>query len=100
MPALPPYVLPLLYGLGSLLVAFMGRHRKWGFWGYFWASIVMSPVLGLLFVLAGDKPQWRPKSAAPTPTPAPAPRPAAPAAAAQARAASVPAAPSSPSSTS
>jgi hypothetical protein len=103
MPALPPYVLPVLYGLGVLLVAFMGRHRKWGFWGYFWASIVMSPVLGLLFVLAGDKPQWRPKSAAPAkpaPTLAPAPRPAAPAAGTQARAASVPAAPPSPSSTS
>lgn len=99
--ALNPYVLPFLYFLGSLLVATFGRRRKWGFWGYFWASIVMSPVLGLLFVLAGEKPQWRPKSAAPTaPAPAPAPRPAAPAAATQSRAASVPAAPSSPSSTS
>lgn len=101
--ALNPYVLPFLYFLGSLLVATFGRRRKWGFWGYFWASIVMSPVLGLLFVLAGEKPQWRPKSAAPiapAPVPAPAPRPAAPAAATQARAASVPAAPSSPSSTS
>lgn len=75
MPPLPPYVLPLLYGLGVLLVAFMGRHRKWGFWGYFWASIVMSPVLGLLFVLAGDKPERKPKTpkSAPKSTPEPAP---------------------------
>ena len=100
--ALSPTVLSALYFLACVLVAVLGRRRKWGFWGYFWASIVMSPLLGVLFVLAGEKPQWRPKSAAaaPTPAPAPAPRPAAPAAAAQVRAASVPAAPSSPSSTS
>lgn len=67
MSSLPPYVLPLLYGLGSLFVALMGRHRKWGFWGYFWASLLMSPVLGLLFVLAGDKPQRKPKAPKPAP---------------------------------
>ena len=61
--ALHPYALPFLYCLGSLLVATFGRQRKWGFWGYFWASIVMSPVLGLLFVLAGDMPERRPKTA-------------------------------------
>lgn len=54
MSALHPYLLPFLYALGSLLVAVFGRRRKWGFWGYFWASLLMSPVLGLLFVLAGD----------------------------------------------
>jgi peptidoglycan/LPS O-acetylase OafA/YrhL len=75
MPALPPYVLPLLYGLGSLFVALMGRHRKWGFWGYFWASLLMSPVLGLLFVLAVDKPVRKLKKPA-VPTPAPAATPA------------------------
>ncbi|NYG35458.1 hypothetical protein HZU83_10955 [Sphaerotilus montanus] len=54
--------MPLLYGFGSLFVALMGRNRKWGFWGYFWASLLMSPVLGLLFVLAGDKPERKPKA--------------------------------------
>lgn len=63
--ALPPYVLPLLYGLGSLLIAVAGRHRKWGFWGYLWASLLMSPVMGLLFLLAGDKPARRVKPAKP-----------------------------------
>jgi hypothetical protein len=70
MSALSPYVLPILYVLGSLLVAVIGRHRKWGFWGYFWASLLMSPVLGTLFVLAGDAP---PRRRAPAPAPAPAP---------------------------
>ena len=73
--ALSPAVLSALYILACLLVGLIGRRRKWGFWGYFWASIVMSPVLGGLFVLAGDKPQWRPKSAAPATPAAPAPPP-------------------------
>lgn len=67
--ALTPYLIPLLYGLGCLLVAAFGRRRKWGFWGYLWASLLMSPVLGLLFVLAGDKPGWRPKATKPATIP-------------------------------
>lgn len=77
MSALSPYVLPILYCLGSLLVAVIGRRRKWGFWGYFWASLLMSPILGALFVLAGDPPPRR-RTPAATPVPAqtaPAPRP-------------------------
>lgn len=70
-----PQVLFVLYVLGSLLVAVVGRHRKWGFWGYFWASLLMSPVMGVLFVLAGDpQPRRRRGSAA---TLAPAAQPAA-----------------------
>lgn len=65
MPAANPYVLTAVYFLGSLLVAGFGRRRKWGFWGYFWASLLMSPVLGVLFVLAGDKPPRRKPAAVP-----------------------------------
>jgi hypothetical protein len=49
-----------LYLLFCTLPAFLGRHRKWGYWGYFWASLVMSPIVGLLFVLASDKSTHRP----------------------------------------
>lgn len=73
MSALHPIVLPALYILGSLLVATFGRHRKWGFWGLLWASMLMSPLLGLLFVLAGDKPQRRAQANRPAPQPAPSP---------------------------
>lgn len=76
MSALSPYALPVLYFLGSLLVAVIGRHRKWGFWGYFWASLFMSPILGALFVLAGDPPPRR-RAAGASPGPTPVPRPAA-----------------------
>lgn len=37
------------------LVGFMGRQRKFGFWGYFIASTLLTPLIGLLLVLASDK---------------------------------------------
>ena len=39
----------------SFLVAFMGMNRKFGFWGYFFGSLLLTPVVGLLLVLASDK---------------------------------------------
>lgn len=42
----------------SFLVALLGRNRKMGFWGYFFGSILLTPLVGLLLVLASDsKPQ-------------------------------------------
>ena len=46
-------ILLLYFGL-CWLVALLGRQRKWGFWGYFWSSVFMSPLLGILFLLASD----------------------------------------------
>lgn len=43
--------------LGSLLVALMGRKRKFGFWGYFFASLLFTPLVGLLFVIASGPAQ-------------------------------------------
>ncbi len=44
----------LIYVGLCVLMGFLGDHRKWGFWGYFFASILFTPALGLLFVLASD----------------------------------------------
>ncbi len=44
----------LLFLLLCVLVGLLGDHRKWGFWGYFFASLLFTPVMGLLFVLASD----------------------------------------------
>lgn len=35
----------------SALVGVVGRKRTMGFWGYFFASIVLTPVIGILLVL-------------------------------------------------
>jgi len=42
------------------LVAHLGRDRKFGFWGYLLASLLLTPIIGVLLVLASDK-----KAAAP-----------------------------------
>ncbi len=39
---------------GCLLIGFLGRHRKLGFWGYFFASLLLTPLIGALFVLVSD----------------------------------------------
>jgi uncharacterized membrane protein YiaA len=38
----------------SYLIGFLGRNRKLGFWGYFFASIVLTPLIGLLLIVATD----------------------------------------------
>jgi hypothetical protein len=42
----------LAFLVGSLIVAFLGRNRKFGFWGNFFASMLLSPLIGLLLVLS------------------------------------------------
>lgn len=44
----------LIYVGLALVVAIMGHRRKFGFWGYFFASLLFTPALGILFVLASS----------------------------------------------
>ncbi|NCD25658.1 MAG: hypothetical protein EOL86_08720 [Deltaproteobacteria bacterium] len=44
----------LIFFVGSLIVAFLGRNCKFGFWGNFFASMLLSPLVGILLVLAAD----------------------------------------------
>ena len=39
----------------SLIVGLLGRNRRFGFWGFFFASILLTPVIGLLLVIAAGK---------------------------------------------
>ena len=47
-------ILLSVYMLFCLLMGVLGIHRKFGFWGYFFGSIVLTPLMGLLLVLASD----------------------------------------------
>ena len=38
----------------SLVIAFLGRHRKLGFWGYFFGSLLLTPLIGIVLLLASD----------------------------------------------
>ncbi len=45
----------VMYVFASLIIAFFGVHRKFGFWGYFFGSLLFSPFIGLILLLASDK---------------------------------------------
>jgi hypothetical protein len=36
----------------SIVIAILGRCYRFGFWGYFFASVLLSPVIGFLLYLA------------------------------------------------
>lgn len=41
--------------IASFFIGYFGRNRKMGFWGYLFASILLTPVIGLLLVIVSDK---------------------------------------------
>ncbi len=45
----------LIYVGLAFLVGICGMNRKLGFWGYFFGSIVLTPVIGLLLVCCSDR---------------------------------------------
>ena len=50
-----PYLLPLLpYMLLTLLIAYMGQNTKFGFWGNFWISLLLTPIVGIVVLVAQD----------------------------------------------
>lgn len=44
-----------LYILVCIVVGFCGINRKFGFWGYFFASLAFTPFIGLIMVLGSSK---------------------------------------------
>jgi len=57
---MPPLVLLFGYLVLCLVLGYLGRWRKMGFWGYFFASILLTPPLGLLLLLASDPKKQKP----------------------------------------
>ena len=45
----------IVYILLSIIIGLLGKNRKFGFWGYFFGSLLLSPLLGLLLLLASEK---------------------------------------------
>jgi hypothetical protein len=65
---MPLVLIVWMIGL-SVAVAFWGRNRRFGFWGYFFASLLLTPILGALLVIAsGPSPApQKPEAKAPAP---------------------------------
>jgi hypothetical protein len=47
-------VLVLLSFVLSYVIGVLGRNRKLGFWGHFFASLFLTPLIGILLVVATD----------------------------------------------
>lgn len=45
----------LSYIAFSALIGYLGKDRKFGFWGYFASAFIFTPIIGLIIVLASDK---------------------------------------------
>lgn len=49
------YGIPLLCILISFFIGYLGCNRKLGFWGYFFATLLLTPVIGALLLVVSDK---------------------------------------------
>ena len=45
----------ILYVFFSIIIGLLGTNRKFGFWGYFFYSLLFTPFLGVIILLASDK---------------------------------------------
>jgi hypothetical protein len=41
----------------AFVIGFIGRKRRLGFWGHFFASILFTPIIGILLVVASRSPK-------------------------------------------
>ncbi|MGP6087634.1 hypothetical protein [Antarctobacter jejuensis] len=48
------HLAPIVYLSLCLAIGLFGTNRKMGFWGYFFASMALTPILGLLLLLVSD----------------------------------------------
>jgi hypothetical protein len=56
----------LSYLAFALLAAVVGRDRRMGFWGFFWASILLTPLLtGFFLLMAQPKESGSPRPKTP-----------------------------------
>ncbi len=45
----------ILYVFFSIIIGLLGTNRKFGFWGYFFYSLLFTPFLGVIILLASAK---------------------------------------------
>lgn len=49
----------VIWLVSSLLIAFAGSKFRFGFWGYFFASVLLTPIMGVLLLAAAVPPRRR-----------------------------------------
>ncbi|MDO9104389.1 MAG: hypothetical protein Q7U57_05450 [Methylovulum sp.] len=44
----------LAYMMACFLVGIFGINKKFGFWGYFFGSLLLTPLIGIILLLGSD----------------------------------------------
>lgn len=50
------YILPVWIGT-SVIIALLGSKMRFGFWGYLFASLLLTPIIGFLLLAAAYPPK-------------------------------------------
>jgi hypothetical protein len=50
-------ILFIVWLVGSIAIAAAGRNLRFGFWGYFFASLLLTPAIGVLLLIAAIPPR-------------------------------------------
>ncbi|NJL72142.1 MAG: hypothetical protein HC888_11450 [Candidatus Competibacteraceae bacterium] len=51
---MPLPIIVVAYVGAAIILGILGRNRKFGPWGYFFSSILFTPVIGVFLLLASD----------------------------------------------
>lgn len=46
------FPLILAWALLAVVIGFFGRNYRFGFWGYFFATVLFTPIIGVLMLIA------------------------------------------------
>jgi hypothetical protein len=58
-------IIPIAYIVLCFIIALIGTNRKFGFWGYFFCSLFLTPFIGALILLASDRRPKQPEKTCP-----------------------------------
>jgi hypothetical protein len=47
----------IIWIVAAIVIGFLGRHRRFGFWGYFFSTVLLTPVIGVLLLIAAIPPK-------------------------------------------
>lgn len=47
-------MISVIYLFSCLLIGIFGINKKFGFWGYFFGSILLTPLVGIILLFASD----------------------------------------------
>lgn len=50
----------VLYVLASLIIGLLGINRRFGFWGYFFGALTLTPFVGLVLLFGSDRRKSQP----------------------------------------